>query len=85
MIKVLVEMGLVDPYRVSFETLLNFSVVWRCSVIKGGPRRKNAVMSMPVENFKKIFKENPRISKYRVPIGAESFISSVKVKEIVLK
>ena len=83
--KVLVEMGLVSPFRVSFETLLNFSVIWRCSILQGGPRKKNAVISMPVINFKKIFGENPRISKYKVPRGAESFITSIKVKGIIVK
>lgn len=83
-INVILEIELVYPYKLSLTTLLEFNRLWGCKIISGGTKNMIAVISMPVKKFKKIFKENPKIKKYKTPVNAEGFIASVNVKELLI-
>lgn len=83
MINVVLEIELVYPYKISLMTLLEFNHLWGCKMISGGTSTMMATISMPVNKFKKIFKENPKVKKYETPANAENFIVSVNVKELL--
>jgi len=85
MIKVIIELGLVYPYKASLLTLLEFNKLWHCRIIDGGTYKKNATIAMPVIKFKKIFKENPQAKKYKIPSNSEHFIASVEVKSLLVE
>jgi hypothetical protein len=86
MIIVKLNIELVYPYSKSLTTLLEFCRLFRCSVLYGGTKKKNAIISMKSNTFKTIFKTNPqKEDKYKAPSGAEHFIKSIKVKDIKIK
>lgn len=82
MIKAIVNLELVYPYKSSITTLLSFSSLWNCHLLYGGTDSKNATIAMPQQKFKKIFKTNPRPGKFAVPKNAEKFITSVYVERV---
>jgi len=82
MIRVIIELKLNYPYKLSLSWLLDFSKVWSCRLIAGGTNSETAVISMPAKKFKKIWGVNPRVKDYAVPAKAEKHLSAVKVKEI---
>ena len=83
MIKVILKLNIIYPYRDSFATLLDFCSLWSCNIIQGGSRNKTAKITIPAIKFKKIFGTNPVVREYTVPLGAEHFIASVKVIKII--
>jgi len=85
MIKIILELELVYPYKLSLNTLIDFCGLWECIVCYGGTNKLKAVISMPAKHFKRIFGHNPREKQYPVPNGMEKFIEKVKVKEIRIK
>ena len=85
MIKVIIELELVFPYKVSMATLADFCHIWGSTVWDGGTNKLKAVISIPGRHFKTIFGQNPREQAYPVPSGTGHFISALKVKEIVVK
>ena len=85
MIKAIVKLELVYPYKRSITTLLSFNNLWGCSLLYGGTGKQEAIISMPQKKFKKIFKKNPRVGEYPVPKNAEKFISAVYVKKVEVK
>ena len=85
MIKVIMKLELVFPYRLSMGILVEFCSLWDCNLISGGTKKMKAVISMPATHFKKIFGENPREKEFPVPKGMEKFISKLTVKEILIK
>lgn len=82
MIKAVIEIKLVYPYKRSMATLVDFCSLWDCVLLGGGTNRLKAIISMPVVHFKKIFGENPKVGKYKVPQGTEYFTTSWVVKKI---
>ncbi len=85
MIKVIIEVELVFPYKISMGVLAEFCCLWNCTLLGGGTKKLKAVISMPGIFFKIIFGVNPREKEYPVPKGMEYFISNVKVKNILIK
>ncbi len=85
MIKVVMELELVHPYKLSMDVLVKFCSLWESRIFSGGTSRRKAIISMPAKHFKVIFGTNPREKKYAVPAGAESFISALKVKDIIIE
>ena len=85
MIKVLLELELCHPYRVSLDTLLAFCCVWDSVILYGGTNRETAGIAIPLRHFKKIFKVHPEIKSYSIPVGMEKFISSIRVKKVIVK
>ena len=85
MIKVILELELVFPYKVSMATLTDFCQVWGSMILEGGTNKSKAVVAMPGSNFKTIFGQNPREQIYPVPSGTGHFIDALKVKEIIVK
>lgn len=85
MIKVILEMELVYPYRDSLSVLLDFCALWNSSVLLGGTYMAKAQISIPSHHFKKIFHTNPSKGQYPVPSGMEGFVESVKVLKILVK
>lgn len=83
MIRVLIELKLVYPYKVSMDTLTEFCSLWDCTILKGGTHRLRASISMPSDHFKKIFGKNPQTGTYEVPTGTGHFITSWKVKKVI--
>ena len=83
MIRVILNIRIIYPYRDSFTTLLDFCNLWNCNIIQGGSRNKKAKINMPAIKFKKIFGTNPKIGEYDVPAGAGHFIESIKVEKII--
>ena len=59
MIKVIIELELVFPYKISMGILVEFCCLWDCLILSGGTNRAKAIVSMPSIHFKKIFGENP--------------------------
>ena len=85
MIKAVIELELVYPYRRSMGILIEFCILWDCHIISGGTRKLKAVISMPSHQFKKIFKRNPTVREYAIPSGMEKFVSKFTVKRIMTK
>lgn len=83
MIRVLIEMQLVYPYRESLSVLLEFCAVWKSTLLFGGTYKSKAQISIPLNYFKKIFHTNPALKEYPVPSGMEGFIDSIRVKKIL--
>ena len=82
MIKAIIEVELVYPYDQSLSTLLEFNNLWLCNIMRGGTRRKKALIRMPITKFKKIFGVNPQKGEYEVPKNTKHFLSSIMVKKI---
>ena len=85
MIRVIIEVELVFPYKISMGVLVEFCSLWNCTLLGGGTNRLKAMFSMPGNFFKRIFGVNPREKEYAVPKGMEYFISELKVKDILIK
>ncbi len=85
MIRAVIELKLVYPYKRSMGTLAEFCNLWDSRIFSGGTHRIKAIIAIPSHRFKAIFGENPRIGMYDVPRGMEKFISSLKVKEVIVK
>lgn len=85
MIKVIMELELVYPYKISMDVLVEFCSLWESRIFSGGTQRRKAIISMPAHHFKVIFGTNPREKTYSVPSGAEHFIEALKVKDIIVK
>jgi len=85
MIKVVMELELVYPYKMSMDVLLEFCYLWESRIFSGGTRRRKAIVQMPAHHFKVIFGQNPREKEYPVPRGTEHFIEALKVKDIIIK
>ena len=82
MIRAIIEVKLIYPYKQSLTALLEFNNLWQCNILRGGTKKEKAVMSMPTMKFKKIFGVNPQKGEYEVPRNMKHFISSVRVKKI---
>ena len=85
MIKVIIELNLVYPYKLSMPVLAEFCSLWDSTILYGGTKRLKALISMPSVHFKKIFGHNPRVGGYNVPSGTGHFIESLKVKKVLVK
>ena len=85
MIKVIIELELVFPYKLSMGTLVEFCCLWDSTLLHGGTKKLRAIISMPGVHFKQIFGVNPREKEYSIPHGMEKFISKIKVKDILIK
>jgi len=85
MIRAVIELNLIFPYKRSMGTLAEFCSLWNSRIFSGGTQRLKAIIAMPSRHFKTIFGENPRVGKYGVPSGMEYFIESLKVKKILVK
>lgn len=83
--KVIIDLELVFPYKLSMGILVEFCFLWDCHMIKGGTQKLQATISMPSDYFKQIFGRSPTIREYSVPKGMEKFISKMTVKEILNK
>lgn len=85
MIRAVIELNLIFPYKLSMGALAEFCSLWDSRIFSGGTQRLKALISIPSHHFKTIFGENPRVGKYGVPSGMEYFIDSLKVKKIMVK
>jgi len=85
MIKVVIELELVYPYKMSMDVLAEFCSLWDSRIFSGGTQKRKAIICMPAHHFKTIFGTNPREKEYDVPSGAEKFIDALKVKEIIVE
>lgn len=85
MIKVIIELELVFPYKISMGVLVEFCHLWDSLLISGGTKKLKSVISMSVRNFKKIFGNNPEVKTYPVPRGMEKFIDKLTVIKIITK
>jgi hypothetical protein len=85
MIRVIIELELVFPYKISMGVLAEFCSLWDSVILSGGTKKIKAVISMPGIHFKKIFGQNPREISYEVPSGMGHFIESLKVKTVMVK
>ena len=84
MIKAVVKLTLVYPYVQSLLCLFDFMSLWGCHLISAKTLSPKAMIHIPSDKFKILFGENPRIGKYKVPIGSEYFLEEVEVKEVVV-
>lgn len=82
MIKAVIELELVYPYRRSLTILIEFCHLWDCHIMSGGTNKLKATISMPSHQFKKIFRRNPTVREYAIPSGMEKFVSKFTVKQI---
>lgn len=85
MIRVIIELQLIFPYKLSMGTLVDFCSLWDSTLLHGGTKKIKARFSMPLVHFKKIFGTNPTKKEYPVPSGMESFIESLRVRKILTK
>jgi hypothetical protein len=85
MIRVVMELELVHPYKLSMDVLLEFCSLWGSRIFYGGTLRRKAIIEMPAHYFKSIFGTNPREKEYPVPTGMEHFIYALKVKEVIIE
>jgi len=84
-IRVIIELELVFPYKISMGILVEFCRVWDSRIIEGGTKNIKAIISMPATHFKKIFGTNPREKEFLIPSGMGHFVSNLKVKDIQIK
>jgi hypothetical protein len=85
MIRVVMELELVHPYKISMDVLVEFCSLWESRIFSGGSQRRIATIEIPGNHFKHIFGTNPREKKYNVPSGMGHFISALKVKDIIVE
>ena len=85
MIRVVIEVALIFPYKISMDVLVVFCSLWDSRIFSGGTSKRIAIISMPGRHFKTIFGTNPREIEYDVPNGMEHFIESLKVKDVIIK
>lgn len=85
MIKAIIELELVFPYKLSMGVLLEFCYLWDTHLISGGTKKLKATISMPSHHFKKIFGRNPIAREYKVPKGMEKFVNKFTVKKVLVK
>jgi len=85
MIKAIIELKLVYPYKFSISRLADFCSLWNSTILYGGTHRPKAIISMPSRYFKMIFGCNPQVKEYIVPRRTESFIEALQVKALVIK
>ena len=85
MIKVIIELNLVFPYKISMGTLVEFCSLWDSRILSGGTQRLKAIIDMPSHHFKVIFGKNPIVGICDIPSGMKYFIESLKVKKILGK
>lgn len=85
MSKAIIELELVFPYKRSVVILIEFCHLWNCHMMSGGTKKLKATISMPSNQFKKIFKRNPTLREYIVPSGMEKFVSKFTVEQIITK
>ena len=81
----IVEFSLVYPYQKSAPILIEFANIWRFGIIDVGTFKDKGTLSIPRDKFKQIFHSNPQKGGYEVPSGAESFVESVLVKDVIIK
>lgn len=84
MIRVIIELELVFPYKSSMGTLIEFCSLWDSRIFSGGTQKAKAIIAMPAYHFKVIFGQNPKVGNYDVPSGTEYFIESLKVKKVLV-
>ena len=84
MIKALIELELVYPYKKSMAVLADFCTVWECGLLGGGTNRPKAKIAMPSKHFKRIFGTNPIVRAYDVPSGTEKFTTGKWVVRKIL-
>lgn len=83
MIRVFIEYELVYPFSQSLNTLIDFCALNDSFLLFGGSYKSKARVSMPVNQFKRLFKSNPQIREYSIPSGMEKFVKSIKVKKVL--
>ena len=76
---------LVYPYEESVIMLIELANIWNMRLLQCDTHKPWAMIEIPSEKFKTIFHTNPRPAVYNVPSGAEGFIKSVEVKEIIVR
>jgi len=81
-IEAVVEFGLIYPYHVSQDTLIEMINKWNMRLISMGTYDEVAKVGIQKDKFKTIFGENPSVGEFEVPEGTKKFISSVKVTKI---
>ena len=85
MIRVIIELSLKFPYKISMDVLTEFCCLWNCRIFSAGTQKRIAIIAMPAHHFKTIFGTNPREREFDVPSGTEHFIEALKVKDIIVK
>jgi len=85
MIRVVIELSLIYPYKLSMDTLIEFCNLWDSRIFSGGSQKRIAIIFMPGNHFKTIFGTNPREKEFPVPTGTGHFIETLKVKDIIVK
>ena len=85
MIRAVIELELVYPYKRSMVTLVEFCSLWDSRIFSAGTKRIKAIIAMPSHHFKHIFGANPAVREYNVPSGMEKFVSALKVKKVLVK
>jgi hypothetical protein len=81
-IKIILKIDLVYPYKTSLGTLIDFCNLWEGCLLSGGTNDNKSTISMSSKKFKKLFKVNPRIGRYDIPTGADYFMEKIEVIEI---
>lgn len=77
------EFILKKPYHNSINTMVDFSNLWNFQILFMSTLEARCVLKFPWDKFKEIFGENPRQKEYSIPNGAESFVDSIKVLNII--
>lgn len=85
MIRVVLELSLIFPYKISMDVLAEFCSLWNCRMFSASTQKRIAIISISAHHFKTIFGTNPRIKEFDVPSGTKHFIESLKVKDIIVK
>lgn len=75
----IVKIELVFPYKLSLDTLIQFSNEWGFRLLSFGTRRPDALIAIPKKEFKKIWGSEVAEGDWHVPEGADDFMREVKV------
>jgi len=84
-IEAIVELILVYPYNQSIATIIEFVQTWGLKIVSLNTNSNKAQIIIPSKKFKTMFHMNPKKGEFPVPSGAESFIESVLVKDIIVE
>ena len=79
MVKVIIELELINPYKNSLSILLNFVSIWDGSLLQGGAHDKICIISLFDKQFKSIFGIKPKRGRYKIPKNMTGFATSIKV------
>jgi hypothetical protein len=84
--EVFLEISLTYPYNVSVEALIRVVNIFRMRLIYASTISDKAIISVPIDKYKLLFKSDPKIGKKEVLVKIKEFVNYflvIKIEEEV--